>query len=289
MVPNDYPDFLKWMPGNELVMVFEANPTAAESVIASADIIFCLDYNAIHRTGKMEDALRAATGKKILIDHHLEPNLQDFDFYLSVIEISSTSELLYRFIENCGWLDYLDKDPATALYVGIITDTGSFSYACENHETFEVSASLIKTGVRPGEVHRLVYDNYSEDRLRLLGYCLSEKMTVIQEYHTAYIALTQEELQHFNHQVGDTEGVVNYALSIEDIQVSILLTERHDRIRLSFRSKGDFPVNTLAREHFGGGGHLNAAGGDSFEPMEATILKLHKVLSQYKDQLNRSA
>jgi phosphoesterase RecJ-like protein len=142
--------------------------------------------------------------------------------------------------------------------------------------------------VQPGPVHRLVYDTYSEDRLRLLGFCLSDKLTVLKDFGTAYIALTREELKRFNHQVGDTEGVVNYALSIEGIQLAILLTERKDRIRISFRSKGDFSVNALAREHFNGGGHLNAAGGDSYEPMDATIMKLLKLLEQYREQLNRS-
>lgn len=288
MVPNDYPGFLKWMPDNKTVIVFENDRSKAESAIASAEVIFCLDYNALHRTGDMEDALRASRGIKILIDHHLEPRLEDFDFYYSVVETSSTAELLYRFIEQCGWLDFLDKDSATALFVGIMTDTGSFSYSCEYPETYEVTASLVRKGVFPGPVHRLVYDTYSEDRLRLLGFCLSEKLTVLKEYRTAFIALTQAELNRFNHQVGDTEGVVNYALSIEGIQLAILMTERGDRIRLSLRSKGDFSVNALARKHFNGGGHLNAAGGDSFESMDNTILKLLKILEQYREPLNRS-
>jgi phosphoesterase RecJ-like protein len=288
IVPSDYPGFLKWMAGNEQILVYEKDQTKVNSALASADVIFCMDYSAIHRTGKMQDVLRAAHGKKFLIDHHLEPLLEDFDLYYTVVETSSTSELLYRFIEQCGWLDYLDRDSATALYVGIMTDTGSFSFSCEYPETYEVTASLVRAGVQPGPVHRLVYDTYSEDRLRLLGFCLSEKLTVLKEYHTAFIALTRDEMQRFNHQVGDTEGVVNYALSIEGIQLAILLTERKDRIRISFRSKGDFSVNALAREHFNGGGHLNAAGGDSYEPMDATIMKLLKLLEQYREQLNRS-
>lgn len=288
MVPNEYPDFLKWMPGNELMVVYTENHEKATQFIHSADVIFCVDYNALHRTGKMQDDLRSAKGKKILIDHHLQPLKEDFDLILSEIETSSTSELLYKFISDCGWERQIDKSVAVSLFIGIMTDTGSFSFSCDWPGTYEIVAQLVKLGIQPGAIHRLVYDTYSESRLRLLGYCLSEKLTVLPEYKTAYIALTLEELNRFNYKVGDTEGVVNYALSIEGVRLAVLLTERKDKIRLSFRSTGDFSVNTLAREHFAGGGHMNAAGGDSYIPMDETILKLKKVLAQYIDQLQRS-
>jgi len=158
----------------------------------------------------------------------------------------------------------LDKNSAEAIYVGIMTDTGSFSFACNYAGTYSKIAELVKAGINPGQVHQLVYDTYSESRLRLLGYCLSEKLTVLTAFDTAYIALSKEELGRFNYQIGDTEGVVNYALSIKGVKVAVLLTERSKKIRLSFRSKGDFAVNDIAREHFAGGGHKNAAGGDSF-------------------------
>lgn len=289
LVPNDYPAFLKWMSGSNDILIFRQNEEKAREIISNSELIFCLDYNALHRTGDVQEALRKARGKKILIDHHPEPVLTDFDFYLSVIEISSTSELLYLFMEGCSWQNRIDRDIATGLFVGIMTDTGSFSFSCNYPETFQITASLIRTGIDPEHIHRLVYDTYSENRLRLLGYCLSVKLTVLPEFSTAYIALSKDELDRFHHQVGDTEGVVNYALSIENIKIAILMTERKDRIRLSFRSKGDISVNRIAREHFNGGGHKNAAGGDSFVSLDDTIIKLKEVLEQYKEEINRSS
>jgi phosphoesterase RecJ-like protein len=289
MVPNEYPSFLKWMPGNNLVQIHKNDERSSESLLARSDLIFCLDYSALNRTGDMEQAIRKAKGKKILIDHHLEPVLEEFDFCLSVIQTSSTSELVYRFIEGCGWIDLLDQDIATGLFVGIMTDTGSFSFSCNYPSTFNITASLLLSGINAEQIHRRVYDTYSEDRLRLLGYCLSQKLTILPEFNTAYIALSMAELNRFNHQVGDTEGIVNYALSIENIKLAVFLTERKDRIRISFRSKGDLSVNRIAREHFNGGGHRNAAGGDSFVGLEETILKLKDILVQYRDDILRSS
>ena len=289
VVPNDYPAFLKWMPGNELALIYQRDQKKADEFISRSDLIFCLDYNSLSRTGKMEDSLRGATAKKILIDHHLEPVLSDFDFHLTVIPVSSTSELVYRFIEGCSWLSLLDKDIATGLFVGIMTDTGSFSFACNYPETFQTAAALLSTGINAERIHRMVYDTYSESRLRLLGFCLSEKLTVLPEFSTAYIALSRAELDRFHHQTGDTEGIVNYALSIDNIKLAVLLTERKDRIRISFRSKGDFSVNKIANEHFNGGGHRNAAGGDSFISLDDTIIKLKEVLVQYREDIDRSS
>ena len=288
IVPNDYPSFLKWIPGNDDVIIYKQNEKSADDIISRADLIFCLDYNALHRTAGMEDTLRKANGKKILIDHHLEPELADFDFHLSVIQTSSTSELVYQFIEGCSWLDLIDQQIATGLFVGIMTDTGSFSFACNYPGTFQTAASLIQSGIDPEQIHRLVYDTYSENRLRLLGYCLSDKLTVLPEFSTAYIALSKAELDRFHHQVGDTEGIVNFALSMENIKLAVLLTERKDRIRLSFRSKGDLSVNKFAHDFFNGGGHRNAAGGDSFISLDDTVKMLIEALTQYREDINRS-
>lgn len=289
LVPNDYPGFLKWMPGSDKVIIYKHNKNKAEEIISSADLIFCLDYNALHRTGEMEETIRKSPGKKILIDHHLEPAMSDFDFYLSVVQTSSTSELIYRFIQGCSWLDLISQDVATDLFVGIMTDTGSFSFSCNYPATFQITASLLHTGINAEQIHRLVYDTYSENRLRLLGYCLSEKLTILPEFSTAFIALSKAELDRFHHQVGDTEGIVNYALSVENIKLAVLLTERKDRIRLSFRSKGDLSVNSIAREHFNGGGHKNAAGGDSFVSLNDTVIKLKETLVQYREEIDRSS
>lgn len=288
MVPNDYPAFLKWIPGNDEVMVYKGNKEVCDKIISRASLIFCLDYNAFNRTDAMEVPLRSSPAGKILIDHHLDPVLSDFDYYLSVVRVSSTSELVYRFIQQCGWLDRLDQEVATGLFVGIMTDTGSFSFSCNTPDTFRITASLLETGIDAEKIHRLVYDTYSESRLRLLGFCLSEKLTILPEYQAAYIALSRSDLNRFNYQVGDTEGIVNYALSIENIKLAILLTERKDRIRISFRSKGDLSVNQLAKVHFSGGGHKNAAGGDSFLSLEETILKIKETLGQYTDETDRS-
>ncbi len=289
MVPNDYPAFLKWMPGSKDVIVYLNNVKKAEDLIQKAELIFCMDYSALNRTGGMEDALRKAAGKKILIDHHLDPVLKDFDFYLSVIQISSTSELAYRFISGCSWLDLIDREIATGLYTGIMTDTGSFSFSCNYPATFQITASLLSTGIDAEHIHRLVYDTYSENRLRLLGYCLSEKLTILKDFSTAYISLSNAELERFHHQVGDTEGVVNYALSLENIKLAVLLTERKDRIRLSFRSKGDLSCNGIARNYFNGGGHRNAAGGDSFVSLSETIVKLEEALAQSRKEIDNSS
>jgi phosphoesterase RecJ-like protein len=277
------------MPGNDKILIHRQNEAKAEEIISQADLIFCLDYNALHRTGGMEEAIRKSPGKKFLIDHHPEPLLTDFDIYLSVVQTSSTSELVYRFIEGCSWSDLINQEIATSLFVGIMTDTGSFSFSCNYPATFEITASLLRTGINPEQIHRLVYDTYSENRLRLLGYCLSEKLTVLPEFSTAYISLSKAELDRFHHKVGDTEGIVNYALSIENIKLAVLLTERKDRIRLSFRSKGDFSVNRIARDHFNGGGHKNAAGGDSFISLDSTVKKLIEVIAQYREDIDRSS
>jgi phosphoesterase RecJ-like protein len=289
LVPNDYPAFLKWIPGNDLVIIYQQQEKKAKDFISDADIIFCLDYNALNRTGKMEKELRKSTAKKILIDHHLDPVLSEFDFYLSVIQVSSTSELVYSFIAGCSWLGLINQDIATSLFVGIMTDTGSFSFACNQPETFQTTAALLSAGINAEAIHRQVYDTYSESRLRLLGYCLSEKLTILPEFSTAFIALSRAELDRFQHQVGDTEGIVNYALSIGNIKLAVLMTERKDRIRLSFRSKGDLSVNRIANEHFNGGGHRNAAGGDSYTSLDETIIKLKEVLTQYREDIERSS
>ena len=288
IVPNDFPDFLKWMPGADRIVIYNQLEPKAKELIYNADLIFCLDYNALHRTDAMAPALKSARAVKVLIDHHLDPLSEDFDYIISRIDISSTSELLFNFIEQCGWSDLIGQEVATGLFVGIMTDTGSFSYSCNYPETFQISALLIKTGIDPEQIHRNVYDTYSESRLRLLGYCLGEKMTILPQYKTAYIALTKAELDRFQYKTGDTEGVVNYALSIDEIRFAVLLTERTDRIRLSFRSKGNLSMNVFARKYFNGGGHRNAAGGDSFESMENTISHLKNALEQYKEEIDRS-
>jgi phosphoesterase RecJ-like protein len=288
-VPNNYPGFLKWMDGSDQILQYDKDTKAVKKAMDEADLIFCLDYNSLHRAGDMADCIKDSNAQRLLIDHHPDPELEDFTYYYSVIETSSTAELVYRFIRGMHPGMALGRQVAEGLFVGIMTDTGSFSYACNFPETFFVTGELLQAGVNAERLHRLVYDTFSENRLRLLGYAINQKMVVLPELKTAYIALTRDDLNKFNYQVGDTEGVVNYALSVDGVMVAILLTERKDRIRLSFRSKGNFPVNQIAREYFKGGGHMNAAGGDSFESMDNTILSLKTALEQYKEEIDRSS
>jgi bifunctional oligoribonuclease and PAP phosphatase NrnA len=280
IIPNDYPSFLKWMPGSEKILIYETNPDHCNSLIVKAQMLFCLDYNSMSRVKHFTKHLQEAKATKILIDHHIDPS-DEFDFAHSRISVSSTSELLYEVITGMGYANLINKDVAECLFVGIMTDTGSFSFACNYSQTFEITASLIGKGIDSEHIHRLVYDTYSENRMRLLGFCLSDRLIVRAEYKTAYIWLTQSDLERFDHQIGDTEGVVNYALSIEGIKMAALFTERNDRIRISFRSKGEFSVNEFARKHYAGGGHRNAAGGDSFVNMKETLRNFEELLPVY--------
>jgi phosphoesterase RecJ-like protein len=287
IIPNDYPSFLKWLPGSDKIVVYDSNIAECDSLIRNARILFCLDYNSMSRVKHFMKQLQEATATKILIDHHPDPS-DEFDFAHSRTSVSSTCELLYEFIKGLGFEDQIDKDVAACLYVGIMTDTGSFSYACNNSQTYDITASLIKTGIDAEHIHRLIYDTYSENRMRLLGFCLSDRLIVLKKYETAYIWLTRNDLLKFDHQIGDTEGVVNYALSIEGITLAALFTERNDRIRISFRSKGEFSVNELARKYYAGGGHRNAAGGDSFLNMNETLQKFEELLPGYFGLIDKS-
>jgi len=288
ILPNDFPDFLSWMPGIDKAVVYFHKSKTADELIAKASIIFCLDYNAISRVNLFADKLFEAKGTKILIDHHLQPE-NHFDYSFSVVNTSSTSELIFDFIEAMDDYSLLDRNMAINLYVGIMTDTGSFSFACNYPHTYEVVSKLVQKGVDTERVHRLVYDTYSEGRMRLLGFCLSERMIVLHESATAYIWLKKSDMERFGFKPGDTEGVVNYALSIKDISFAALFTEKSDRIRISFRSKGNFSVNDFARDHYQGGGHRNAAGGDSFVSMELTLSGFEELLPRYKDNLLNAA
>jgi phosphoesterase RecJ-like protein len=285
LVPNKYPGFISWLPGNKEILIYEKEPKKAQQLLSEAQVVFCLDYNAIHRSGSLQDILRVSEVPRIMIDHHPEPVQNDFTHLVSTTETSSTSELIFEFIYQLNASFVFSRDIACCLFVGIMTDTGSFSFACNRPRTFEVTAALMKTGIDVEYIHRKVYDTFSEDRLRLLGYSLGEKLVVKREFATAYIALSKKELNRFNYQVGDTEGIVNYALSIEGINMAVLLTERKGRIRLSFRSKGDFSVNEMAKAHFNGGGHLNAAGGDVYDTLDKAISQLEDLLPLYKDKL----
>ncbi len=285
MIPDPDPKFLQWMPFHENLLVYCLEKEICRAHIQEATLIFCVDFNSLSRLNQAEADCRCSTARKILIDHHTQPS-NDFDFLISDTQTSSTSELVYDFIANSGDKEKIDTEMATCIYAGIITDTGSFSYSCNYEKTYLITADLYRRGIDGEHIHRLVYDTYSESRLRLLGYAISEKLVVLPEYHAAYIALTRQELDRFNHQIGDTEDIVNYALSIADINIAALFYEREDIVKVSLRSKGHFSVNDIARTYFEGGGHVNAAGANSKLSLKDTVDVFVKFLPTFQEQLN---
>jgi phosphoesterase RecJ-like protein len=284
MIPDPYPDFLAWMDKNEEILIFRQSKNECIQAIEQAEIIIAADYNNLGRLHDAAPLVRQSKSIKVLIDHHLNPS-DEFDYLISVSRISSTSELVYNFIEEMGDLHLLDKSIAECIYAGIITDTGSLSYSCNYIKTYLIMAELFRLGIDGEHLHRLIYDTYSESRLRLLGYSISDQLTVLPEFHTAYITLTREDLKRFDHQIGDTEGVVNYALSIKDINLAALFMERDDIVKVSFRSKGTFAVNTLASEYFNGGGHRNAAGANCTTSLDETVRKFKEILPLFQSSL----
>lgn len=288
IIPNDFPSFLSWMPGIEDILLFDKNSEKGVEYLNAADLICYLDFNHPSRTGLVHNDLCHRTKTpKLLIDHHRDADFTQFAAYMSEVETSSTSELVAELIQYHGFDKYLDDRIATCLLVGIMTDTGSFSHSIYHPETFEICGKLISPSVNYQLIHSKIYNTFSENRLRLLGYCISNRMTTLSEFKTAYIYLTKADLETFNYQVGDTEGVVNFPLMIDDIKMAVLITERQGVIRFSFRSKGDFSVHEVAKEHFNGGGHTNAAGGTLNCSVEQAIAKLLEVLPQYKTLLNK--
>ncbi len=285
IVPNKYPGFLSWMPGSDQITVFEENAKTAGRLFQRARLIFALDYNSPKRSGSLQEAMGNSDAVKAMVDHHPEPDAEGFDHVFSTVSTSSTAELLYTLIMGADPAFQLSMDMAACLFVGIMTDTGSFSFACNHPDTFRVTAALLETGINAERIHRQVYDTFSENRLRLLGYSLSRKLTVMDELATAFIVLSKDDLASYDYQIGDTEGLVNYALAIKGIVMGVLLTEKNGRIRLSFRSKGSFSVDEFARKHFAGGGHKNAAGGDSYDTLENTVIKLKSLIATNKDAL----
>lgn len=284
ITPNDYPSFLSWLPGNKKVIDFSANAKPAISKVAKANFIFCLDFNSLKRIDLLGVEVAKSKALKMIIDHHLQP--EDFaDYMLHSIQACSTCELIYDFIQLMGDKKLLTKEIANCLYTGIMTDTGSFRYPSTTAKTHKIIAELITAGAENAAIHDLIYDNNSEGRLKLLGYCLAEKLTVLKEVETAYFALGKDDLSQFDYKKGDTEGVVNYALSIKSVRFSAFFVERDGIIKISFRSKGKFDVNLFARKHFSGGGHANAAGGMSALSLPETIAKFVALLPEYKKQL----
>jgi phosphoesterase RecJ-like protein len=284
--PNPFPDFLKWMPQSDTILLVSNELERCEQILQASDLIFCLDFNVFERTGLLQSALKASQQPKIMLDHHLYPPTY-FDYMYSEPEkTSSTAELIYFFIaEMMEDKHIIDKQIAECLYVGIITDTGSLSYSCNNDSTYKVLQDLVSHKIDGERIHQLVYQTYTESRIRLLGYCLSTRLTVLDEYATSFIYLTKEDLERFNYKHGDVDGIVNYGLSMINVRFAALFYQKEDRIRISFRSKGDFDTNVFARNHFEGGGHKNASGGNFYRSMEEALEVFKNAVKLYKNQL----
>ncbi len=283
--PNDYPKFLKWMPSDNLIYNFEHQNSQSKKLLEEATLIFTLDFNHFSRTGQLEPFLSASNADFIMIDHHQQP-----DDYAKVtysdVKMSSTCEMVYNFIDALNGLDYITKEIATCLYTGIMTDTGSFKYYSTTSKTHRVVANLIDKGAKNMTIHQQVFDTNSTSRLHLLGVALNN-LKILKDYNTAYFTISQEELDKHKYSKGDTEGFVNYGLSLEGINFAVIFIENKEEgiIKISFRSIGDFSVNEFARNHFNGGGHTNAAGGRSEVSIPETTKYFESLLEQYKEQL----
>ena len=284
ITPTDYGDFLMWMPGESTVINFEEEEERASQMVAEADFVFCLDFNALKRINSLGELVQASKAKKVMIDHHLQPENFD-DYRLWTSKASSTCELIYWFIQTLQFEHLINKDIASCLYAGIMTDTASFKHGSTTPSTHRVAAELLEKGAESNIIHENIYDNYSENRTRFIGYCLNEKLQILTEYNTAIICVTADELNRYNIIVGDSEGLVNYGLSIKGIKFSVLVVDRTVACKMSFRAKGNFPANEFARKYFNGGGHFSAAGGESKDTIENVELKLKEGIMEYAEYL----
>nr|WP_294922837.1 bifunctional oligoribonuclease/PAP phosphatase NrnA [uncultured Flavobacterium sp.] len=282
IAPNDFPDFLAWLPGSETVKIFEKETRNCTEILEEAELIFTLDFNALHRTGEMEHTLAKMTAPFIMIDHHEKPH--DYAAYTySDTSFGSTCEMIYNFILFLNKKEDIDQTIATCIYTGILTDSGSFRFPKTTGNTHRIVAELIDLGAENTEIPVLLFDNSSYSRLQLLGRAL-QNMKILSEHKTSYTSLTQDELDSFNYVKGDTEGIVNYGLSIKDIIFTAIFIENKEEniIKISFRSQDGFDVNQFARDHFNGGGHINAAGGRSEISMEETVKKFEDLVVKLK-------
>ena len=282
--PTDYGDFLKWLPGEDNVINFEEQTERATQLVHEADWVFCLDFNSLKRINEMGKLVEHSAAKKVLIDHHLEPETFA-DYGLHTTKASSTCELVFMFIEQFDGVELMDKTIASCLYAGMMTDTASFKHSSTYPSTHRVAAVLLEKGAEPNKIYEAVYDNFTADRTRFIGYCISQKLQILEEYHTALICVTADELKKFNSTTGDTEGLVNWGLTIKGIKLSTLIVDRTVLRKMSFRAKGDFPANEFARKYFNGGGHFSAAGGESTDSLETTEEKFKTALKDYRHLL----
>lgn len=283
--PTNWAGFLNWMPGCEKVIDFEARREESIAFINQAEILFCLDFNVLHRTKNMEAYLKKANCIKVLIDHHQQPEEEAFTYGISNTSKSSTCEMVYDFIMDAGYGDKININVATCLYTGIMTDTGSFRFPSTTASVHKVVAHFKEIGLNHTAIHENIYDNFSESRLRFIGQALLNRLDVMYEYNTAMMAISKYDLIKYEIKTGDTESLVNYLLTIQGIKLGALVIDRDEERKWSFRSKGEFDVNTFARNYFEGGGHRNAAGGRSSDSLDQTVKKFKQVLQKYEQEL----
>jgi bifunctional oligoribonuclease and PAP phosphatase NrnA len=281
-----YTNSLAWMPGTAGILIYEKEPNVVEKVLAESDILFCLDFNIHTRTASLSNVIKDYAGIKVVIDHHLFPDEVYFDYGISIPSKSSTCEMIYDYILAENGLMYMNKNIADCLYAGVMTDTGGFRYSCTTASTHRMTAALLEYGAVPAIIAENIYDTFEEKRLRLLGHVFSNRLQIIPQYHASLIYLNKADMLQYSVGQGDTEGIVNYPLSISGVQFSAFMTEKEDGIRISFRSKGSIDVNLFARTYFNGGGHHNAAGGKSDLSMNETLDAFHAALVLFSKQSN---
>ena len=287
IVPDQYPDFLSWLPNTEKIVRYDKHKDKCDMLFKIADLVFCLDYNTPSRVEEMEEALVASPAPRVLIDHHLNPDVPAV-LTISHPEASSTSELIFRIVWQLGAFNQMSKQFATPIYCGMMTDTGGFTFNSSNPEIYFIISELLTTHIDKDRIYRNVYHNYSEDRIRLMGYVMYEKLVYLPEYHAAFYTLTKEEQQRFHFIKGDAEGLVNIPQQIKGLKLSISLredTEKQNLIWVSLRSVDDFPCNKMAEEFFNGGGHLNASGGRINASMEEAIETVKRAIVAYENKL----
>jgi phosphoesterase RecJ-like protein len=287
VAPSEYGDFLKWLPGNEMVINYEADPTVSLDALKQAELLFCLDFNQTNRTDDLESTIVQASNHKILIDHHLEPEGFE-DYALWDPNAAATAELVYTFIDQMNDLSLLDKTIGTCLYTGILTDSGSFRFSSTSPRLHRIAAHMLEVGVDHVKIQELIYDSFTEDSLRFFGHCFNNRLYLFHDHRTAIIEVTKADMEAFGISKHQTEGLVNFALSLNEVVFAAVVKEGEGFSKISFRSKSDFPANEFARKFFEGGGHRNAAGGIAYCDTTTTIKRFYEHLAEYKALLNKS-
>ena len=286
VIPDAFPDFLKWLPGTERLLRYDKQRERAEEAFAKADLVFCLDFNAAGRVDEMQTPLEASPARRVMIDHHLNPTLAA-ELAVSMPQMSSTSEMIFRIVWQLGGFEAMTRQAAIAIYCGMMTDTGAFTYNSSRPEVYQVISLLLERGIDKDKIYRNVYNNYSVDRLRLEGYILHDKLQFYANNRASIFTLTREEMQRFHFKRGDAEGIVNMPLQVKGMRLSISLREDTERdvIRVSLRSVDDFPCNKMAQTFFNGGGHLNASGGELACSLADAIKKAEEAIEAFSDLL----